>query len=223
MSKLIEWLKAKLFAYLATREKFDIVKTVDCTKCGGYGFETPGTGCDDVCGNCGGQRQEQSIYLRRWYLFKSKRFNIMLHNIKRSDDDPDPHDHPWGFVSIILKNGYLDEQYRFLTVVKDQFRSSPRFWEERAGNFYMEDAYGHFKPLAFERRGVRSGPFFKKVRPCTVVYRRATHIHRVVLKPGKEAWTLVFTGGEKRPWGFVKSTDWVYWRQYLSAWDHKHV
>lgn len=58
------------------------------------------------------------IYLRRYYLFPTKprgecRFNwpfgIKIHNIKRSDLDRDLHDHPWGFWSLILKGGYVEE------------------------------------------------------------------------------------------------------------------
>lgn len=201
MDKLIEWLKARLFAYLATKEKFDITKTVDGVV---------------------------SVYLRRWYLFKSKHFNIMLHNIRRSDDDPDPHDHPWGFVSIILRNGYQDEAYKFVSTCPNpegyrEAKGTVCGWEQRAGEYVVEDEYGHFKPVVHERWGVRSGPVFNKVRPGSIIYRRAQHIHRVIITPGKEAWTLVFTGGEQRPWGFIRRTGWVYWRKYLGAWNHEHV
>lgn len=239
MSTVIErlkaWFVAKLFAYLATKEKFDITKKIDCGTCKGAGFDprltNPNLGdYDRICDECAGQSTVESIYLRRWYLFKSKYFNIMLHNIRRSDDDPDPHDHPWGFVSVILRNGYVDEQYKLVTLEKDIIRSSPPFWEERAGNFFEEfdvtgdpDDKNHFRPLQVERRGSRSGPFFKKVRPGMIVYRGAHHIHRVIIKPGKPAWTLVFAGGDTRPWGFIKRIAWVYWREYLGCWKHKHV
>lgn len=64
-----------------------------------------------------------SLYLRRFYLHpRSKRghepenkeawkqrFSIKLHKICLSDDDRWPHDHPWWFISVILKGGYLEE------------------------------------------------------------------------------------------------------------------
>lgn len=208
MNKLIAalkaWFVARLFAWLATKEKFDIKKIVD-------GVE--------------------SVYLRRWYIFKSNHFNVMLHNIKRSDDDPDPHDHPWGFISIILRNGYMDEQYKFVpTQNPPEDKADVPEWNygQRAGFFKREcnklgEPVRHFEPWMNESRGVRSGPFYQKVRPGTIVFRRADHIHRVIIKNGKEAWTLVFARGDRRPWGFITHTGWVYWRKYLNAWDHKHV
>jgi hypothetical protein len=59
------------------------------------------------------------IYLRRFYLWRSKWIgknwgDLYLHHIIRSDDDPDPHDHPWGFTGFILAGGYTDEQWRWL-------------------------------------------------------------------------------------------------------------
>ncbi len=46
-------------------------------------------------------------YLLRWRLFPRNRwFNVYLHNIRRSDDDRAMHDHPWWYVSVILKGGY---------------------------------------------------------------------------------------------------------------------
>lgn len=36
---------------------------------------------------------------------------IRLHDILRSDDGRDPHDHPWPYVTVILQGGYLEERY----------------------------------------------------------------------------------------------------------------
>lgn len=48
-------------------------------------------------------------YLIRRYLIPRNRFlNVYLHKFLRSDDDRALHDHPWWFVSIILKGGYLE-------------------------------------------------------------------------------------------------------------------
>lgn len=68
-------------------------------------------------------RKDGDLYLRRFYLYpRSKRrhepdsedswkqrFSIKLHKICRSDEDRDLHDHPWWFISLILKGGYLEE------------------------------------------------------------------------------------------------------------------
>jgi hypothetical protein len=54
-------------------------------------------------------------YLSRWFLFGSSHDSkfmggraVMLHRFHASDA-PEPHDHPWGFVSIIISGGYWEE------------------------------------------------------------------------------------------------------------------
>jgi hypothetical protein len=50
-------------------------------------------------------------YLHRYYIFLKDRkyfpFNVTLHKIVRSDD-PIMHDHPWGYMTIVLKGGYWE-------------------------------------------------------------------------------------------------------------------
>lgn len=56
-------------------------------------------------------RQTGEDYLHRYYLFLKDRkwfpFNITLHEIVKSDD-PIFHDHPWPYMTIILKGGYWE-------------------------------------------------------------------------------------------------------------------
>lgn len=47
-------------------------------------------------------------YLCRYKLFRCRWFKVFLHHILRSDEDPDLHDHPWAFVSLVLWSGYLE-------------------------------------------------------------------------------------------------------------------
>lgn len=48
-------------------------------------------------------------YMLRWNVFKvGKLPRVYLHRFMRSDDDRALHDHPWWFVSIILKGEYLE-------------------------------------------------------------------------------------------------------------------
>lgn len=51
---------------------------------------------------------EAVVYLRRWYLFRCKSFSIRLHHIMQPDVDRWPHDHPWPFLSFILRGGYRE-------------------------------------------------------------------------------------------------------------------
>ena len=57
-------------------------------------------------------------YMHRYYLgFKEKMDafdaikpypNIFIHKIFKSDEDRDPHDHPWWYVTVILSGGYWE-------------------------------------------------------------------------------------------------------------------
>lgn len=56
-------------------------------------------------------RRTGADYMHRYYLFIKNRswfpVNVTLHKIVRSDD-PIFHDHPWPFVTVILKGGYWE-------------------------------------------------------------------------------------------------------------------
>lgn len=63
-------------------------------------------------------KEGKGLYLRRFYLTPRNRptwwpngwkwYRFFLHNILRSDDDRDQHNHPWSFTSIILAGCYLE-------------------------------------------------------------------------------------------------------------------
>jgi len=56
-------------------------------------------------------RRTGADYMHRYYLFLKDRkwfpFNVTLHTIVRSDD-PIMHDHPWPYLTIVLKGGYYE-------------------------------------------------------------------------------------------------------------------
>lgn len=56
-------------------------------------------------------RRTGENYMHRYYLFLKDRkkfpFNITLHKIVKSDD-PIMHDHPWPFLTIVLRGGYYE-------------------------------------------------------------------------------------------------------------------
>ena len=62
----------------------------------------------DIVKNINGKEE---VYLRRYFIFRSKYFNIYLHNIRFPDDDEFPHTHPWNFFSLMLNGGYLENVY----------------------------------------------------------------------------------------------------------------
>lgn len=47
-------------------------------------------------------------YLKRWVIEFPKHFSIRLHHFVASDDDRAFHDHPWWFVTLVLKGTYTD-------------------------------------------------------------------------------------------------------------------
>ena len=47
-------------------------------------------------------------YLIRWRLIQTPFFSLYLHKMVSCDRDPYVHDHPWTFLSIILRGGYTE-------------------------------------------------------------------------------------------------------------------
>jgi hypothetical protein len=59
------------------------------------------------------------LYLRRYYITPRKwPYKVMLHYIRKPDNDRDPHDHPWSFLTLILWGGYLELVFK----TEDQLR-----------------------------------------------------------------------------------------------------
>jgi hypothetical protein len=109
-----------------------------------------------------------------------------VHHILRSDEDRELHDHPWPFVSVILRGGYLEERPIF---------DEPPQWVTP-------------EPTASTWHG-----------PGSVLIRRASSRHRLVLPRWKTAWTLFFMGPRLQVWGFYTSDGKVLWDEYLAAPD----
>jgi hypothetical protein len=74
-----------------------------------------------------GQTGEGEIFLKRWFIWndnkggeggKKHKAHIYLHKFCRSDADKELHDHPWDFLSLILKNGYIEETVDGLERIK---------------------------------------------------------------------------------------------------------
>lgn len=53
------------------------------------------------------------LYLRRLRIVQTPWFGIMLHDIETADPRPTFHDHPWPFVSVVLRGGgYIEQKVR---------------------------------------------------------------------------------------------------------------
>jgi hypothetical protein len=51
----------------------------------------------------------------RYTLFKCPWFSIRLHQLTAPNWPPQCHDHPWWFVTLILRGGYLEEHQNSIT------------------------------------------------------------------------------------------------------------
>jgi len=47
------------------------------------------------------------VYIERWY-FETPLGSIRLHHWLHSDDSRNFHDHPWWFITLVLRGGYTD-------------------------------------------------------------------------------------------------------------------
>lgn len=49
-----------------------------------------------------------SLYMGRYGVFETKYLSCRIHHIATADDDCALHDHPWPFVSVVLRGGYTE-------------------------------------------------------------------------------------------------------------------
>lgn len=49
-----------------------------------------------------------SLYMERFWLIRSRWLTARVHHICTRDFDRHLHDHPWGFVSLVLKGSYIE-------------------------------------------------------------------------------------------------------------------
>lgn len=119
-----------------------------------------------------------SIFFLRYTLLKTRWFAVYLHEFYRGDLDRCLHDHPWDFVSVILRGGY---------------------WEHVTfGAAMLEGA-------TFDASvGPTSVRFWRK--PGSILRRPAEFAHRIELDPDRpHPWSLVFVGRKRRKWGFYET------------------
>lgn len=126
-------------------------------------------------------RADGTPYINRLIIIRCFLGSIMFHKIYSTDSDC-MHDHPWAFITFILKGGYY-EQTPLLSPMNIPIKN------------------GRDKEVWY--------------RPGTILYRPANWVHR--LRITKAAWTLVFTGPEKRIWGFWTPRGWLKSKDYTNV------
>lgn len=138
---------------------------------------------------------KEDPYLIRYILIQTPLFSIYVHKLVRSDYERALHDHPWDFISLILKNGYSEEVERFARF--DTVDGSP---------LHVPQPYR----------------MIHKNKAGQLLFRKGEHRHRVIIEDlSKPGWTLVLTGRRKRKWGFwvlKRKVDsyfqWCHWKKF---------
>lgn len=129
------------------------------------------------------------IFFTRYDLFKCRWFSVYLHRFYRSDTDRCFHDHPWPYITIILRGGY---------------------WEEIPAGWYNAEIPGLAEggPVAWRPSGR-----MRIWRPPGYIGRHpANWAHRIVLDSSRpRPWSLVFVGRKRRAWGFWTRDGWNPW------------
>lgn len=121
----------------------------------------------------------------RLYHWITDRIAIRLHHILRSDADRHMHDHPAWNVSIVLRGGY----YELMPTRPD------------GGDWHEGQEVEDFTSVW---RG-----------PGSVVFRRASSRHRLVIPYGMTCLSVFILGRKSQSWGFYTRAGKVGWREYL--------
>ena len=80
--------------------------------------------------------QSDRPLMTRWIIFRFESFGMYIHKFHRSDHDRSLHDHPWPYVTIILKGGYSEVYFvRDREVVRRNYPGQilfrPATWRHR--------------------------------------------------------------------------------------------
>ena len=119
--------------------------------------------------------------------------NLDLHVFHASDAGRKLHDHPWSFISLILRGGY--------TEVMPVLSIRRMILDNGAMSGWSATESAHERA----RR-----------HPGALLFRPANWAHRVELASGKKSVSILWTFPKRtdREWGFFAPDGWVNWRMY---------
>lgn len=157
-----------------------------------------------------GGLKSTTIYMVKYVVVKNPLFCIYIHRFMRSDAD-DPHDHPWNFVSYILKGTYTEHCFDINKPVLNK-------------NLAEQEKHKALSKLHYISYWTENK---KRRNAGSLGFRSARIIHRVVLDRSYEMneiedapLTICFMGRKRRHWGFWPYQDggsvFVDWRKYLN-------
>lgn len=133
---------------------------------------------------------------------------LYVHVFYREDLDRDPHDHPFGFWTWPVNQGYVEEVFEHDE--RPWMRVHHRWLDEHG-----QERREHFPGThCFREQHVAQGRWH---------YRPATHTHRI-LRTDSGRWplvTIVWRGPTTRKWGFWtyartrSERTWTHWKEYV--------
>ena len=123
-------------------------------------------------------------YLQRWYLIpRNPVLNVYLHQFLSSDDDRALHDHPWWFVSLMLRGQYDEVTDRGVR-------------RRRAGSIAFRRAEHRHRVVLLPMTGRQRNAAGISDRALDQLWRSTGRL------PEQPCWTLIITGRRGRTWGF---------------------
>lgn len=126
-------------------------------------------------------------FLQRWGVV-TRWGGFYVHHIAGPDPGMDLHDHPWAFVSIVLRGGYSHETASTEAAVT--CAKAAEQWPDTC----TPGAPSHRQTGSVTRMGMRVAHRITRVEPNT--------------------WTLVLRGPDRRIWGFYPPSGRVVWTAY---------
>ena len=140
-------------------------------------------------------RRTGDDYLHRYYLlFKDRKnfpFNLTLHKIVKSDD-PILHDHPWPFLTIVLKGGYYE--HTPLTDSNGKMIGELSRWRGPGSFIYHKAKEFHWLELD------------ESVGPATTLF---------FMGPQQRDWGFLVNRTKQK-------TQWIQWENYLTNYKDYH-
>lgn len=128
------------------------------------------------------------LYMIRWSFTPF----IKLHKFVSSDDSC-MHDHPWWFISIVLRGGYWDVTQ--ITAPKEGHAQWVKKIFKGPGSLMFR------KPLHLHRVELHEEWIQRTPESKVLTY--------------KPCWTLVINGPDQREWGFMTRTGWIEWKKFF--------
>src|SRR5258708_5367788 len=156
-----------------------------------------------------GETEGQAYLIRRTLISFGKWFSIKYHQILMSDNQCE-HNHPWNFITIIMKGGY----YEWTPVTQTEKGKMLHNRIGVDGDIEVQRWHGAgsimYRPAKWRHRLElkTTEPLFHVNRDNGNLFITELPTHTTI------AHTLVFTFKVVQDWGFFTKNGWIFWKKY---------